>query len=61
MHFTYANGVTQRTASTKLNGPDRCSQNSYAPNEPPHGVTFEGSDGWIFVTRGEIKPAIRRC
>jgi hypothetical protein len=55
VNFTYANGVTQRTASTQLNGPTGSVKTPTRPNEPPHGVTFEGSDGWIFVTRGEIK------
>jgi predicted dehydrogenase len=26
-----------------------------ATNQAPNGVRFEGSDGWIYVTRGEIK------
>ncbi len=54
VRFTYANGVTQRTASTQLNGPTGSVKTPTRPNEPPHGVTFEGSDGWIFVTRGQI-------
>jgi predicted dehydrogenase len=54
VHFTYPNGVTQRTTSTQLNGPTGAAKTPTRPNEPPHGVTFEGSDGWIFVTRGEI-------
>jgi predicted dehydrogenase len=54
VNFTYANGVTQRTASTQLNGPTGAVKTPTRPNEPPHGVTFEGSDGWIFVTRGQI-------
>jgi hypothetical protein len=54
VHFTYANGVTQRTASTQLNGPTGAVKTPTRQDEPPHGVTFEGSDGWIFVTRGQI-------
>jgi predicted dehydrogenase len=52
--FSYPNGVTQRTSSTQLNGPTGAVKTPTRPNEPPHGVTFEGSDGWIFVTRGQI-------
>jgi predicted dehydrogenase len=54
VNFTYANGVTQRTASTQLNGPTGSVKTPTRPNEPPHGVTFEGAGGWIFVTRGQI-------
>jgi hypothetical protein len=28
---------------------------SSAPDNSPNGVTFQGSDGWIFVSRREIK------
>ena len=55
VHFSYANGVTQRTASTKLNGPTGAVDRSTKPDDLPHGVTFQGSDGWIFVTRGKIE------
>jgi predicted dehydrogenase len=55
VNYKYANGVTQRTASTQLNGPTGAVKTPSRPNEPPHGVTFEGSDGWIFVTRGQMK------
>jgi predicted dehydrogenase len=55
VQYTYANGVTQRTASTQLNGPTGATKKHTKPNEPPHGVTFQGSDGWIFVTRGKIE------
>jgi predicted dehydrogenase len=55
VHFAYGNGVTQRTASTQLNGPTGAVKKPTRDKEPPHGVTFEGSDGWIFVTRGKIQ------
>ena len=55
VHYTYANGVTQRTASTQLAGPTGATKKPTKPDEPPHGVTFQGSDGWIFVTRGKIE------
>jgi predicted dehydrogenase len=58
--FTYANGVIHRcistTASTITGAPAKGK-----PGEMPHGVKFEGTDGWLFVTRGKIeasKPAI---
>jgi predicted dehydrogenase len=55
VHFTYASGVTQRTASTKLNGPTGAVNRDEKVADLPHGVTFTGSDGWIFVTRGKIE------
>src|SRR5947207_10391251 len=53
--YTYANGVTHRCASTPLNGPAGQVQRPAQPGELPHGVKFEGADGWIFVTRGKIE------
>ncbi|MFM8272284.1 MAG: Gfo/Idh/MocA family protein [Gemmata sp.] len=52
--FTYANGVVHRcvstTASTVTGGAAKGQ-----PGELPHGVRFEGPDGWLFVTRGKIE------
>ncbi len=50
--YTYANGVTQLTRSTHGNDwkgsvLDKAVQQ--------HGVRFEGTGGWIFVTRGKIE------
>jgi myo-inositol 2-dehydrogenase / D-chiro-inositol 1-dehydrogenase len=53
--YTYANGVTHRCASTTLNGPTGSVQKEPKPGDPPHGVTFEGTEGKIFVTRGKIE------
>lgn len=52
--FTYANGVVHKcistTASTITGGAAKGQ-----PGEMPHGVKFEGADGWLFVTRGKIE------
>jgi predicted dehydrogenase len=53
--YTYANGVTHRCASTTVNGPAGQVQKEPKPGDGPHGVKFEGADGWIFVTRGKIE------
>lgn len=50
--YTYENGVTHRCRSTTADNPgggviDQAGQR--------HGVKFEGSDGWIWVTRGNIE------
>ncbi len=55
VHFTYANGVKQTTQSTNLNGPDGSEKGKAGSGQFPHGVQFIGSDGWIFVTRGNIE------
>ena len=70
--FAYPSGVTQSVRSHPnyiWNGsrkPDAPKPEDRGPNPktPPadaHGVTFTGSDGWIFITRGKIEasdPAI---
>ncbi|MBN9121189.1 MAG: Gfo/Idh/MocA family oxidoreductase [Planctomycetes bacterium] len=52
--FTYKSGVVHKcvstTASTITGAPAKGK-----PDELPHGVRFEGSDGWLFVTRGKIE------
>jgi predicted dehydrogenase len=55
VEYTYANGVRHHCVSTTANnlygGVDR----ALKPGERYHGVTFEGTDGWIYVTRGKIE------
>ncbi len=55
--FTYGNGVVHKcistTASTITGAPAKGK-----PGELPHGVKFEGSDGWLFVTRGKIEASM---
>lgn len=50
--YTYANGVTQLTRSTHGNGWNGSVTDKAAQQ---HGVKFEGTGGWIFVTRGKIE------
>ena len=52
VHYTYANGVTQTTRSTSDNNWAGGVVNREGQH---HGVKFEGSDGWIWVTRGRIE------
>jgi predicted dehydrogenase len=53
--YTYANGVTHRCASTTRDGPTGASRRDAKPGDLPNGVTFEGTEGRIFVTRGRIE------
>jgi predicted dehydrogenase len=52
VHYTYANGVTHTCQSTTANGIDG---SVVDPKGPLHGIKFEGSEGWIFVTRERIE------
>ena len=53
--YTYANGVAHTCQSTSGNGPDGSVRGTPKPGELLHGVRFEGTEGWIFVTRGKIE------
>lgn len=52
VRYTYANGVTHSCRSTV---DDTWSGGVINANGQRHGVRFEGSDGWIWVTRGNIQ------
>lgn len=52
VNYTYANGVTHSCASTPANA---WNGSVLDKSGQQHGVKFEGSDGWIFVTRGRIE------
>src|SRR5207253_2568318 len=51
VQYAYANGVTHTCESTKANA---WNGSVVDPKGQQHGVKFEGSDGWIFVSRGKI-------
>ena len=55
VEYSYANGVTHTCQSTSGNGPDGSVRGTSKPGELPHGVRFEGANGWIFVARGKIE------
>ncbi|MBT5926857.1 MAG: Gfo/Idh/MocA family oxidoreductase [Verrucomicrobia bacterium] len=52
IQYTYANGVQHTTESTTDDNP---SGGRVREEGKRHGIMFEGTNGWIWVTRGEIK------
>ena len=55
VEYTYANGVRHRCVSTMADTIFGSSERGAKPDEPHHGVKFEGPEGWIFVTRGKTE------
>jgi predicted dehydrogenase len=53
--YTYANGVQHRCHSTTANNIFGGIEGKPRPGELLHGVKFEGTEGWIYVTRGKIE------
>lgn len=54
IEYSYANGVKHLCESVTANKIDGSRNPEASANAQSHGVRFEGSDGWIFVTRGRI-------
>ncbi len=52
VEYTYANGVRHRCISTTGDTIFGSSERGAKSDAQHHGVKFEGTDGWIFVTRG---------
>lgn len=52
VNYSYANGVTHSCHSTAANEWNGAVSD---PKGQQHGVKFEGTDGWIWVTRGSIE------
>jgi predicted dehydrogenase len=52
--YTYATGVEHRCISTTANNYFGGKLRDPKPGERLHGVLFEGTDGWLYVTRGAI-------
>jgi predicted dehydrogenase len=50
--YTYANGVRHRCLSTTADTIFGSRERGASPEALHHGIKFEGTDGWIFVTRG---------
>ncbi len=55
--YTYANGVVHSCKSTTAS---EWHGGVKDPNGQQHGIKFHGSEGWIWVTRGEIKASDRQ-
>jgi predicted dehydrogenase len=53
--YVYANGVTHTCESTTRNRFDGSINPEETKVKQVNGVKFEGTDGWIFVTRGKIE------
>jgi predicted dehydrogenase len=52
VRFTYANGVLHRVRTTKA---DNIYGGVEDPNGQRNGIRFEGTDGWIWVNRGNLR------
>ena len=53
--YTYPNGVRHTCQSVTRDDPSGRPIGTAKPGEMPNGVRFEGTDGWIYVTRSGIE------
>jgi predicted dehydrogenase len=61
LKFTYDNGVEHFCQSTTANGWGGSVEGKPGPGEKYHGVQFEGPEGWIYVSRGDVLEASDRA
>jgi hypothetical protein len=61
LKFTYDNGVEHFCPSTTANGWGGRVEGKPGPGEKYHGVQFEGPEGWIYVSRGDVLEASDRA
>src|SRR5262249_20336420 len=55
--YVYDDGVEHICASTSANGWAGAVLGKPKPGEKYHGVQFEGTKGWIYVSRGDVLEA----
>lgn len=55
LEYRYSNGLTHRCRSTTANAWNGRVENRF---DQRHGIRFQGSSGWIWVTRGHIESSI---
>ena len=53
--FTWADGLTHHCQSTTASSIFGSTAKAKTRTETAHGVKFEGTDGWLFVTRGKLE------
>jgi predicted dehydrogenase len=55
VEYAYANGVRHVCRTTTSDGPFGSFDHEPVPPETRNGVWFEGTEGWIYVRRGELQ------
>ena len=55
VQYTYANGVTHTCQTVSSESPSGGTTGTTPPGQMANGVLFEGSEGWIYVSRNQIQ------